>query len=160
MASVGKGLEEEEEFLGDTVGSPSQPLSTMSHCQVLAQGWDTSPSRTVGAAVAEHPFEPKPNTFWDCHPSVLLPQHRAQPSRRTTAPFLMNNAEETTQPRCIGTAVHPLTPLSPRSPPGSRKPFSYDRWDEELDTMESTERSSHSPTSDGETESRAAETPA
>ncbi|XP_015736375.1 unconventional myosin-XVIIIa isoform X13 [Coturnix japonica] len=46
------------------------------------------------------------------------------------------------------------------SPPSCRKPFSYDRWDEELDATESTERSSHSPTSDGETESRAAETPA
>lgn len=48
----------------------------------------------------------------------------------------------------------------PPSPTGCRRSFTYDRWDEDLDATEGAERSSRSPTSDGETESRAAETPA
>lgn len=88
MASVGKGLEEEEKSLGNAFGSPSQPLAGLSHCWALAQGWDTSPSTTVGAAVANlGPFEPKPVIFWGCRHSVLLPQ----PNRRAVAPFLTNN---------------------------------------------------------------------
>ncbi|NXF55065.1 MY18A protein, partial [Oceanites oceanicus] len=50
--------------------------------------------------------------------------------------------------------------LKGSSPPGSRHPFTYDRWDEEQDTGESTRRSSRSSPSASEVESRAAETPA
>uniref|UniRef100_A0A8B9C3X7 Unconventional myosin-XVIIIa n=1 Tax=Anser brachyrhynchus TaxID=132585 RepID=A0A8B9C3X7_9AVES len=50
--------------------------------------------------------------------------------------------------------------LKSSSPTGCRRSFTYDRWDEDLDAAEGAERSSRSPTSDGETESRAAETPA
>ncbi|KAI6074361.1 Unconventional myosin-XVIIIa isoform X5 [Aix galericulata] len=50
--------------------------------------------------------------------------------------------------------------LKSSSPTGCRRSFTYDRWDEDLDATEGAERSSRSPTSDGETESRAAETPA
>ncbi|NXS46011.1 MY18A protein, partial [Balaeniceps rex] len=50
--------------------------------------------------------------------------------------------------------------LKGSSPPGSRHPFAYDRWDEEQDAGESTRRSSRSSPSAGEAESRAAETPA
>lgn len=76
------------------------------------------------------------------------------------APLLTNNPRRQRSLDASGPAVQHLTPFSPHSPPSCRKPFSYDRWDEELDATESTERSSHSPTSDGETESRTAETPA
>ncbi|KAM6315827.1 unconventional myosin-XVIIIa isoform 3-T3 [Podargus strigoides] len=48
--------------------------------------------------------------------------------------------------------------LKGSSPPSSRHPFAYDRWDEEQDAGESTRRSSRS--SPSEAESRAAETPA
>uniref|UniRef100_A0A8C3CH23 Unconventional myosin-XVIIIa n=1 Tax=Cairina moschata TaxID=8855 RepID=A0A8C3CH23_CAIMO len=50
--------------------------------------------------------------------------------------------------------------LKSSSPTGCRRSFTYDRWDEDLEATEGAERSSRSPTSDGETESRAAETPA
>ncbi|NXE84241.1 MY18A protein, partial [Cochlearius cochlearius] len=50
--------------------------------------------------------------------------------------------------------------LKGSSPPGSRHPFAYDRWDEEQDAGESTRRSSRSSPSASEAESRAAETPA
>ncbi|NWQ91207.1 MY18A protein, partial [Burhinus bistriatus] len=50
--------------------------------------------------------------------------------------------------------------LKGSSPPASRHPFAYDRWDEEQDTEESTRRSSRSSPSASEVESRAAETPA
>ncbi|XP_050570730.1 unconventional myosin-XVIIIa isoform X2 [Cygnus atratus] len=50
--------------------------------------------------------------------------------------------------------------LKSSSPTGCRRSFTYDRWDEDLDATEGAEHSSRSPTSDGETESRAAETPA
>ncbi|KAM6239411.1 unconventional myosin-XVIIIa isoform 13-T14 [Spheniscus humboldti] len=50
--------------------------------------------------------------------------------------------------------------LKGSSPPGSRHPFAYDRWDEEQDAGESTHRSSRSSPSASEVESRAAETPA
>ncbi|CAM9717203.1 unnamed protein product [Bubo scandiacus] len=50
--------------------------------------------------------------------------------------------------------------LKGSSPPSSRHPFAYDRWDEEQDTGESTRRSSRSSPSASEAESRAAETPA
>ncbi|NXI38329.1 MY18A protein, partial [Galbula dea] len=50
--------------------------------------------------------------------------------------------------------------LKGSSPPSSRHHFSYDRWDEEQDTGDSTRRSSRSSPSASETESRPAETPA
>ncbi|NXE09713.1 MY18A protein, partial [Lophotis ruficrista] len=50
--------------------------------------------------------------------------------------------------------------LKGSSPPGSRHPFAYDRWDEERDAAESTRLSSRSSPSASETESRPAETPA
>ncbi|XP_075024756.1 unconventional myosin-XVIIIa isoform X3 [Calonectris borealis] len=50
--------------------------------------------------------------------------------------------------------------LKGSSPPGSRHPFTYDRWDEEQDAGDSTRRSSRSSPSASEAESRAAETPA
>ncbi|XP_075374150.1 unconventional myosin-XVIIIa isoform X17 [Mycteria americana] len=46
------------------------------------------------------------------------------------------------------------------SPPGSRHPFAYDRWDEEQDVGESTRHSSRGSPSASEAESRASETPA
>ncbi|XP_061868053.1 unconventional myosin-XVIIIa isoform X6 [Colius striatus] len=50
--------------------------------------------------------------------------------------------------------------LKSSSPPSSRHPFAYDRWDEEQDAGESTRRSSRSSPSASEAESRTAETPA
>ncbi|NXG73769.1 MY18A protein, partial [Baryphthengus martii] len=50
--------------------------------------------------------------------------------------------------------------LKGSSPPSSRHPFTYDRWDEEQDAGESRRRSSRSSPSASETESRPAETPA
>ncbi|XP_072738261.1 unconventional myosin-XVIIIa isoform X19 [Ciconia boyciana] len=50
--------------------------------------------------------------------------------------------------------------LKGSSPPGSRHPFAYDRWDEEQDVGESTRHSSRSSPSASEAESRATETPA
>ncbi|XP_040472407.1 unconventional myosin-XVIIIa isoform X1 [Falco naumanni] len=50
--------------------------------------------------------------------------------------------------------------LKGSSPPSSRHTFTYDRWDEEQDTGESTRRYSHSSPSASEADSRATETPA
>ncbi|XP_053816950.1 unconventional myosin-XVIIIa-like isoform X18 [Vidua chalybeata] len=50
--------------------------------------------------------------------------------------------------------------LKGSSPTSSRHTFTYDRWDDEQDTGDSTRRSSRSSPSASEVESRAAETPA
>lgn len=92
--------------------------------------------------------------------------HRA--SRRWQCPNLseITKKKRPKQPRCRGAVVWQLPHPPPNpfflppSPTGCRRSFTYDRWDEDLDATEGAERSSRSPTSDGETESRAAETPA
>lgn len=75
----------------------------------LRAGMHLHPGR---AAMASHPFEPRPNVFWHCHHSVLLCTQQ-----EGRGPISHKQPKETTQPRCVRTSSSAPNPFFSPQPP-------------------------------------------